>query len=72
MGDGPMKSLDFVVRVGDTLWTESALKVWWLTKYRRYRIITVRQVPYESTFRGVRYTKRWLLGRKGHSAEFKN
>lgn len=62
MGDGPMESLDFVVRVGDTLWTESALKVWWLMRFRGYRIITVRQVPSESILGGVRYTKKWLMG----------
>ena len=62
MGDGPIESLDFVVRNGDTLWTESALKVWWLKKFRGYRIITVRQVPKESIIGGVRYTKKWLMG----------
>ena len=65
MGDGPVESLDFVVRVGDTLWTTSALKVWWLTKFRGFRVITVRQVPSESAFGGVRYTRKWLVGQPG-------
>ena len=64
MGDGPIENFDFVVRVGDTQWTESALKVWWLTRFRGYRVITVRQVPKESAFGGIRYMRKWLMGRK--------
>ncbi len=63
MQDGPRESLDFIVREGDTLWTQSPLKVWWLTKFFRYRVITVRQVPRESVLGGVRYAKKWLVGR---------
>ena len=61
------QSLDFVVHNDDTLWTESAFKVWWLKKFRGYRIIAVRQVPSESAFGGVKYTRKWLIGRSGRA-----
>lgn len=64
MDDKPPLPFDFEVREGDTLWTESAFKLWWFTTFRGYRVITVRQAPRESAFGRVRYIRRWLLGNK--------
>lgn len=63
MQDGPAESLDFVVREGDTLWTQSRLKVWWFTRFDGYRIIAVRLIPRETAFGLVRYSRKWLIGK---------
>lgn len=70
MDDGPSKSLDFEVRNSDTLWISSAIKAWWLIKFRGYRVITVRQVPRASAFGGVRYSRRWLMSTPRDSVRY--
>jgi hypothetical protein len=62
--DDPAATFEFEVREGDTLWITSPWKLWWFTKFRGYRVITVRQVPQESAFGRVRYLRRWLIGVK--------
>lgn len=62
MNDEPNKLFDFEVREGDTEWITSATRLWWLTRFRGYRVITVRQVPKNTLFGQVRYSKRWLVG----------
>lgn len=64
MEDEPSIPFDLEIREGDTLWTDSLLRLWWLTTFRGYRVITVRQAPRESAFGRVRYARRWLLGSK--------
>lgn len=62
-------AFDFEVRRGETEWITSALRLWWLTKFRGYRVITVRQTPQQSAFGRVRYTKRWLVGNNAKKVE---